>query len=58
MHFAAALIGTRDQMPDSHPRATNAHVVRDAFAFADAFLDEELRRPPASHGELGECGCS
>ena len=44
LHFATALVATRDKLPD-HPRSTNAATMRDAFAFADAFLDPDHRRP-------------
>ena len=43
LHFASGLIAVRDGKPESDSRKTNAAVVRDAFAFADAFLDGDNR---------------
>ena len=59
LHFAEAIIGARDGNPE-HPGRSNRNVVLDAFAFADAFLDERNRsfpRDPDHHAPLGQCSC-
>lgn len=42
LHFATALIQSRDSQPD-RPDRTNRSVMLDAFRFAEAFLDERNR---------------
>lgn len=46
LFFATALIGARDrQARKPKSSMTNAHVMRDAFAFAAAFIEQAKKQP-------------